>query len=126
MRSRALALAALVLIALASPASASDSNKWRIQVSGGAESDGTIVFELVPKGGTAIQVTATLRKGRSENGVARDIANAFEAKSVKQLVDSETDDGEDVLVKRRLGKPEFSLKVISNSVRGVRLNFDKE
>lgn len=38
----------------------------------------------------------------------------------------EVDDGEDVLVKRRFGRPRFNVTVVSNSIRGVRLNLDHE
>jgi hypothetical protein len=38
----------------------------------------------------------------------------------------ERDDGEDVLVKRRLGRDRFNVTVVSNSIRGVRLNLDQE
>jgi phage tail sheath gpL-like len=122
----AAALAAALLLAVAAHAGASTSNKWRLEVSGGAESDGSIVLEIAPVGRAPVRVEVALRRGRSENGVARDIAKAIDAKLDGELVDAETDDGEDVLVKRRLGAPVFSLTVVSNSVKGVRLNLDRE
>jgi len=108
-------------IALASP-----SNKWRLECSGGADSDGTIVFQIVPKGGTAIVVEVDVRKGTSENAVARQIRDVFKARLPKEGFQVEVDDGEDVLVKRRGKTPNFDLIVQSNSVKGVRLHPDKE
>ena len=38
----------------------------------------------------------------------------------------ETDDGEDVLVKRRRGRPVFNITVVRLDLQGVRLNLDQE
>jgi hypothetical protein len=38
----------------------------------------------------------------------------------------EVDDGEDVLVKRRWGRPRFNVSLDSSDVGGVRLNLDQE
>ncbi len=38
----------------------------------------------------------------------------------------ERDDGEDVLVKKRHGTPDFELEVTSNTVDGVHINKDRE
>lgn len=102
------------------------SNKWRLQVSGGAESDGTLTFRVTPKGGAPTDVVVTLKDGRSENGVARDISAAFNAQLPKEHYASETDDGEDVLIKKRHGSPDFSIELASSSVEDVRIGFDRE
>ena len=71
-------------------------NKWRLQFSGNAESSGELVLAFTPKDGAATEVRV------------------------------EVDDGEDVLVKRRWGRPRFNVSLVSNSVEGVRLNLDQE
>ncbi len=101
-------------------------NKWRIECSEGAKSDGEIVFRVTPKDGASTDVTVAVKDGTSENNVADNIRDAFKAQLSKDLYTSEVDDGEDVLLKKRYGKPDFSLQLISNSVKGVRLDIERE
>jgi hypothetical protein len=100
-------------------------NKWRLQFSGDAESDGRIVLELSPAEGEPLRATAQIRNGRSENGVARDVAAALQAQAGKRY-NIEVDDGEDVLVKRHDGERKFVVTIVENSVRGVRIEPDAE
>lgn len=102
------------------------SNKWRLQMSGGAESDGTMTFRVTPKDGASTDVIVTLKDGRSENGVARDVRDAFIAQLPKGRYSVETDDGEDVLIKKTLGDSDFSIELVASTVDDVRVNFDRE
>jgi hypothetical protein len=63
-------LACAVLL-VATAASAQPSNKWRIQVSEGAKSDGEIVLRVTPKGGGPVDVVVQVADGTGENAVAR-------------------------------------------------------
>jgi hypothetical protein len=101
-------------------------NKWRIECSEGANSDGEIVFRVTPKGGQPIEVRVAVKNGTSENAVARRIRDAFLATLPKESFSAETDDGEDVLVKKRLGSDDFALELVSNTVKSVRINLDRE
>ncbi len=101
------------------------SNKWRIQCSGGAESSGVIRFRVTPKGGAPVEVMVSVADGRSENGVARDIRDAFR-QALPRGYSAETDDGEDVLLKKGFTRPRFSLELISSTVEDVRINLDRE
>ena len=38
----------------------------------------------------------------------------------------ETDDGEDVLVKKRGGTPDFEIIVVRNTAEGLRISLDRE
>ena len=118
--------AVVLAFSLTGIAQATPSNKWRLQCSGGADSDGVIVFQIAPKGLTALVVEVTVKKGTSENGVARQIRDVFKAKLPKDGYKVEVDDGEDVLVKKRGKTPNFDVIIQSNSVKGVRINPDKE
>jgi hypothetical protein len=100
-------------------------NKWRLEFSGNAESDGRIVLELAPDQGEPMRATAQITKGRSENGVARDVRDALKAQ-VGQRYHVEVDDGEDVLVKKRRRERDFVVTVVENSVDGVRIHVDAE
>ena len=100
-------------------------NKWRLEFSGNAESDGRIVLELAPEQGEPQRATAEIRKGRSENGVARDVRDALKAQAGQRYT-VEVDDGEDVLVKKRRGEQDFVITIVENSVDGVRIRVDAE
>lgn len=101
------------------------ANKWRMQVSEGANNDGVMNFRLTPKGGTPIDIPVRLKKGRGEDGCARDIRDAFKKALDKKVYKVEIDDGEDVLVKKHKG-PDFSVQLIDSNVKGTRINFDRE
>jgi hypothetical protein len=102
------------------------SNKWRIEVSEGANSDGVIVFNVTPKGGTTQEVSVTVKDGTSENHVARVIRDAFDKQLDSKKFDAETDDGEDVLVEKRHSEPDFALQLVSSTAKSLRLHVEKE
>lgn len=128
---RAVPLTCIVTIVLAlttatAPAAAGTSNKWRLECSGNAESAGEITLSIEPKGAAAIEATIAIAKGTSENRVAKTIRDALKLQLPPEAYKVEVDDGEDVLVKKKRGAANFGLKVVSNTVKGVRLNPDKE
>lgn len=112
--------------AAAAPAPAlSYSNKWRLQVSAGARNDGVMRFRITPKDGAPIDVPVSLKDGRGEDGCARDIRDTFRKALDPDSYKIEVDDGEDVLVKVRKG-PVISIELVESSVKGTRINFDRE
>jgi hypothetical protein len=115
---------ALVLACVFGIAAAA-SNKWRIQVSGGAESDGTIAFDIALVDGQHLPVSVQIAKGTGENTVAGRIRDAVREQAAA-CCKSEVDDGEDVLVKKKRGVSDFDIIDIRNSVDGVRLTLDRE
>ena len=118
-------LATLVL-AIALPAQAA-SNKWRLQFSGGADSSGTIVMHFTPKGGETIETRTDIQEGRSENHVAKDVVDSLRDQLPHGHFHVERDDGEDVLIKRKHhDDARFDVKIVSNTVKGVRINPDHE
>ncbi|MBP9147085.1 MAG: hypothetical protein KBI44_21615 [Thermoanaerobaculia bacterium] len=126
--SRAIRLAMVVVTvwALAAMPAWAASNKYRIQVSEGAKSDGEIVFAFSPEGVAAFEVAVPIAKGTGENAVARKIRDVLREKLDPKAYSVEVDDGEDVLVKKAAGQPNFGLKVASNSVKAVRIGLDRE
>jgi hypothetical protein len=103
------------------------SNRWRLQVSEGADNDGVMTFRFTPKDGAPVDIPVHLKKGRGEDGCARDIRDAFRMALDKKAYKIEVDDGEDVLVKKHLGHaPDFSIELVSSTVMGTRVNFDRE
>lgn len=101
------------------------SNKWRLEVSEGANNDGVITFRLTPKDGTPTDIPVHLKKGRGEDGCARDIRDTFKKALDQKTYKLEIDDGEDVLVKKRKG-PDFSIQLIESTVKGTRVNVERE
>ena len=101
------------------------SNKWRIEVKEGANNDGVARFRVTPKDGTPVEVTVNIKDGRSENGVAADVKNAFKAALDKKAYKVEGDDFEDVLVKKRSG-PEFSIELVESTLKGTRFDLERE
>jgi hypothetical protein len=123
--SKAALLLPLLVALLFAAAVASPSNKWRIQISSGADSEGVVVFHLAPVNEPAVDVTVQVAKGTGENSMAQKVRDAMRqhlGKSYKV----EVDDGEDVLVKRPMGKASFDLTIQQNTVKGVRITLDKE
>ena len=126
-KTRAAALLSLaLLLAVAVIAEASPSNKWRLQFSGKADSDGVITITVHPKGGTPITPEIPVENNTGENAVAKTVVNGLKANLPKEAYHVERDDGEDVLVKKRHGAANFDLTIDSNTVKGVRINPDKE
>jgi hypothetical protein len=117
---------AALLLAVFVTAGASPSNKWRLQFSGGADSDGTIVLRVTPKGGVPLDASIDIEDGTGENAVAKAVVKGLKAQLPEDGYHVERDDGEDVLVKKRHGAADFDLEIVSNSVKGVRINRDRE
>ena len=112
----------------AAPAAAANlkySNKWRIEVKEGANNDGVARFRVTPKDEAAIEVTVNIKDGRSENGVARDVQDAFKAALDKKRFHVEGDDGEDVLVKKK-GGPDFSIELLESTLKGTHFDLERE
>ena len=101
------------------------SNKWRLEVSEGANNTGTMNFRVTPKGGAAIDIPVALKKGRGEDGCARDIRDTFKKALDKNVYKIEIDDGEDVLVKVHKG-PDIAIELVSSDVKGTRVNLGRE
>ena len=101
------------------------SNKWRIEVKEGANNDGVARFRVTPKDGAAIDVTVNIKDGRSENGVARDVKDAFKAALDAKRFHVEGDDGEDVLVKKK-GGPDFAIELLESTLKGTHFDVERE
>jgi hypothetical protein len=122
-----LAFAALILaLAACATTNVNTSNKWRLQFSGYAETDGTILLQLLTVGAVTAEVPVAVVGGSSENQVARRVSEELKLVLPADRYDVEVDDGEDVLIKRRGGTDDFEVRVVSNTARGVRIGLDRE
>ncbi len=116
----------LLLAVLASADTAPTANKWRIELDGQALSTGDVQFRVTPRQGESVDVVATIRSGRAENNVARDVRDAFAAKLSPERYSGEVDDGEDILIKKKEGQPDFSLELVESDVQNVSIKIEGE
>ncbi len=119
-------LLAALACALPLPTAARPSNKWRIEFSEGANSDGVIVFRVSEEQREPIEVSACVSDGFGENRVARTVRDSFREQLQPDRFHVDIDDGEDVLVKARRGTGRFEIELLESTPRGVRINFDRE
>ena len=116
---------ALLLLLCPALALAAPSNKWRIQVSSDADSDGVVVFHVAPTKSAPVDITVQVPKGAGENHIARLIRDTLRAK-LGDRYKIEIDDGEDVLLKKRTGGSDFDLTITQKTVAGTRITLDRE
>jgi len=118
--------ASMMLAAISFADSAPASNKWRIELDGQALKTGDLEFRVTPSQGEPIDVVATIRSGRAENNVAKDVRDAFAAKLSPDRYTVEVDDGEDILIKKKEGQPDFALELLESSVQNVSIKIQGE
>lgn len=118
--------AAAGLLLLSSAALADLSNKWRLEFSGDSESTGVLVLRITPKGGTPIDATINVDNSTGENSIAQKVVLGLQAQLPPDAYHVERDDGEDVLIKKQDGAADFSVTIVSSTLKGVRINPDEE
>ena len=116
----------LMLAAISFADTAPTSNKWRIELDGQALKTGDIQFRVTPRQGESTDITVNIRAGRAENNVAKDVRDAFAAKLSPERYTVEVDDGEDILVKKKEGQPDFALELIESDVQNVSIKVEGE
>ena len=80
---------------------------------------------LAPAQGEPIRASVDIASGLGENAVADTVRAALQ-KQAGQRYSVETDDGEDVLLKKQDGQQDFVVTVVENTVQGVRVEIDSE
>jgi hypothetical protein len=115
-----------MLAALAFADAGHTSNKWRIELDGSALKTGDMQFRVTPSQGESIDVVATIQSGQAEDAVAKDVRDAFAAKLNPERFSVEVDDGEDILIKKKDGQPDFALELIESDVRNVNIKIEGE
>jgi uncharacterized protein (DUF2141 family) len=121
------AIVSSVLIAAMAFADASPTaNKWRIELDGQALKSGDMQFRVTPRQGEPTDITVNIKSGRAENNVAKDVRDAFAAKLSPERYSVEVDDGEDILIKKKEGQPDFALELIESDVQNVSIKIEGE
>jgi len=116
----------LLLAAISYAETSATSNKWRIEMSGQALTSGDIVFRVTPRQGESVDVSVGIKSGREENNVAKDVRDALAAKLSPDRYTIEVDDGEDILIKKKEGQPDFAIELVESSVRNVSIKVEGE
>jgi uncharacterized protein (DUF2141 family) len=116
----------LALAAISFADAASTSNKWRIELDGQPLKTGEIQFRVTPRQGEPTDITVNIKAGRAENNVARDVRDAFAAKLSPERYSVEVDDGEDILIKKKDGQPDFALELVESNVQNVSIKVEGE
>jgi hypothetical protein len=119
-------VSSLLLAAVSFADASSTSNKWRIEMSGQALTSGDILFRVTPRQGEAVDVSVGIKSGRDENNVAKDVRDALAAKLSPDRYSVEVDDGEDILIKKKEGQPDFALELVDSNVRNVSIKVEGE
>jgi len=119
-------VSSLLLAAMAFADSSPTSNKWRIEMSGQALTTGEILFRVTPRQGESVDVSVGIKSGRSENNVAKDVRDALAAKLSPDRYSVEVDDGEDILIKKKEGQPDFALELVESNVQNVSIKVEGE
>jgi hypothetical protein len=119
-------VSSFMLAALALADAPASANKWRIELSGQALTTGELVFRVTPRQGEATDVSVNIRSGRAENNVAKDVRDAFAAKLSPERYSVEVDDGEDILIKKKEGQPDFALELVDADVQNVSIKIEGE
>lgn len=114
------------VVAIAPPAGAEPSNKWRIAVNHSANVAGELEFSLTPEGAQASSLVVPIPAGTHENRVAHLIRDAIRKQYGTSLYKTEIDDGEDVLVKVRGRNPDIDLVLVRNTAEGLSLHLSRE
>ena len=100
--------------------------KWRVECSGGhATEDGQVQFRVTPQEGEAILVTVKIYRGRGEHFVAQDLLKGFKDQLPRKRFGSEIVASQLVLIKPRVGEPEFTIEIVEAAVPGMRFHVSK-
>lgn len=121
-----LAAAMLPITASAAEPAHKPSNKWRLVVDGTARSAGEVSFRVTPNGGAPVEVSVKVPQNHGENAIAHDLRDMFRAKLPKKAFHIEVDDGEDVLLKKRIGQPDFLVELVSSTVENTSFKLKRE
>ena len=101
------------------------SNKWRLRFENRAKSDGTLVFRMTEKNAESIIVKVAIKNGTGE-GNASDAVKSTLRKAFPKNFKVEGDDGDHVLVKHNFTEGRFSLELLSNDVKKMKVKLSKE
>jgi hypothetical protein len=124
--SPALALLATIgLATIATIAQADPTGKWRIEFGDRADNNGVLTLRVSPEGGAPVDVETTIPAKSGPDRVARTVRDSLRV-SLGDGYHVETDDGEDVVIKRRGKTPKFELTLANSTLTGLQVKINRE
>lgn len=102
------------------------SSPLQIEVTGGADSLGEIVFSFAEDGVEITQIPIAVPKGTPENAVARRIGKEFRRALPIDQYDVEVESGEIVLLSARGHSRRFTVRLVSNAVDGTQISIFRD
>jgi len=125
-RTRLTAIAAIVCVcSLAAAAHADPASKWRVSFSSRADNDGALTLHIAPEGGAAVDVETKITAKSSADKVAKTVRDSLRV-SLGEGYHVETDDGEDVVIKREGKTPKFDVTLANSTLTGLVVKIRKE
>lgn len=122
-----LALAAAIIFG--APARAADTTldpPFGIEVTGGADSHGEIVFSFSEDGVEISQIPVPIPKGTPENAVARRIRKELRRALSKDQYSVDVGGGETVLLSAKGHAKRFVVRLVRNTVDGTQISIARE
>lgn len=101
------------------------SNKWRIRFENTTKSDGALVFRVTEKDKEPVIVRIAIKSGTRE-GNSCDVVKKHLRKALPRDFKVEGDDGDHVLVKHNFLEGRFSLELIGNDIKKLKVKLSKE
>lgn len=126
MGARLTAIAAIICLgSLAAAAQADPAGKWRVAFSSRAGNDGTFTLRVASEGGAPVDVETKITASSSADKVAKAVRDSLRM-SLGEGYHVETDDGEDVVIKREGKTPKFEVALACTNVTGLEVWIKKE
>jgi hypothetical protein len=125
-RGRLTALAAIICLgSLAAAAQADPAGKWRLEFGSHADNDGTLTLRIAPEGGAPVDVETKVTANSGAGKVAKAVSDSLKV-SLGDGYHVETDDGEDVVIKREGKTPKFEVTLAGSTLTGLKVTIRKE
>ena len=117
--------AAVCMASFAAAAQADPAGKWRVEFGSHADNDGTLTLRIAPEGGAPVDVETKISADSGAGKVAKAVRDSMKV-SLGDGYHVETDDGEDVVIKREGKTPKFEVLIASSNLTGLVVNIRKE
>jgi hypothetical protein len=123
---RLTAIAAIICLGMfAAIAQADPASKWRVEFDSHADNDGTLTLRIAPEGGAPVDVETKITAKSGADKVANTMRDSLRV-SLGKGYHVETDDGEDVVIKREGKTPKFEVTLASSTLTGLDVKIKKE
>lgn len=127
---RRIALLAVAASASAACALARDAGPetvaWRIEINGGSDDHGEMVFSFAEGGVEVAQIAAAIPRGTRENNVAQRVEGVLERALPQGRYEVDRKGGEKVIVSARDPAQEFEIRLVRNATPGTEVRVVRE